>query len=118
VRGGLRLAHRLEDTVGGAGVELEEAVLLVPEVRVDDGLRHPGDAGDVGDRRRPVALLGHAGGQGPEDAAAALPVVDRGVVGGVHQAVHRGTVTAGGAAVRKFTARGGRVRGPEASPSV
>ena len=34
-------AHRLEHVVGGPGVQLEQALLLVAEVRVDDGLRDP-----------------------------------------------------------------------------
>ena len=51
--------------VGGAGVQLEQALLLVAEVRVDDGLGDPAGAGDVGDRGRLVALLGHASRRAP-----------------------------------------------------
>jgi hypothetical protein len=85
----LRPADGLQDVVGGPGVELEQALLLVAEVGVDDGLGDPSCPGDVGDRRRLVALLGHAGGQRPQDAPAAEPVVDRGVVGRIHEVAHR-----------------------------
>jgi hypothetical protein len=58
-------------------------------VGVHDGLGDPALAGDVGDRRRLVALLGHAPGKGPEDPAAAMPVVHGRVVDRLDQVVHQ-----------------------------
>jgi hypothetical protein len=78
-----------QDLVVGPRVELEQAVLLVAEVRVHDGLRDASRAGDVGDRGGLVALGRHACGERPQDPPPTVAVVDSRIGSGIDQGVHR-----------------------------
>ena len=70
------VAHRVEDDLGRRVEQRDDAVLLVAEVLVERGLRHPGLARDRLGRRLGVADAREDGGRRREQAAALAGLAD------------------------------------------